>query len=1059
VTRHPRKLVAIWALLVVLLALNGAGLDDDVTTRSPVVEGSAAQRGQAISVREFGRENTLVVLLRGPRAEVERQGRGLERELAGLSGATVISPWDRGRSIDGLMPEPGVAAIVLSLGAAGEDPTTALPPVRKRIDATISSPVRASVTGPPALADSFASATREAAAAGELIAAPLLLLVLLLVFRSVVAAAVPVLVGGAVVAATRGVLDLLLPFTAVEFLALAAVGMMGLALGVDYSLLMVSRFREETRKGADPALATQRTLAATGPTVVMAGAGLSLAMAASSFLLPGSLVTSVAIAVIAAAGLSVLSALLVTPAILVLLGPRLERWTLPSARARHGSGPRWTGRLSRRPHGVVWPVIALLVAAALWAGTLDTEMEGIGLLPAGDSGRQQHEDIQQALGPGWGAPYEIVMDGGDRPVTTPNRLRALADFERRVERDPGIATMTGFTAIERANRRLEGAGNRLLAQQRGLGRLDRGLSRAHEGAALNTDGLFRAAEGARQLDTAIGATEAGAGLLAEGLHSAGTGSERLAAGVARSEGGSDRVASGTAKASAGARRLSTGLARARDETGKIAESARVLRSALASGDRSLAEAEASVQATESELATTLTALRAMTVGRDDPQYQAALAAAERASAASTATEAEAEEARGQFSLGLYLTDRLKKSGRQASDGAARLSAGAARLDRALDRLAMGSRRLTEGVARLLAGGEQLSPALSRLAAGAESLAQGLGRVQGGAGSLARGLGGGAQESRLLTVGLNRIDAAVERQLGESAGAASPAALAKELPRLLRSGYLPLAALDTRAPESRRQAGLLVSLDGGGHAARMVVIPRDDPADDAARDTRARLEDEAGRLARSTDATVVVGGAAAELQDLNDAFRDQAGPARLALALITILILVPVMRSLTIPLIAAVLNVLTVAATFGFLALLFDGSLLGGPGYVDATVIPATIVVIFGLAIDYEVFIFARIREEYERTGSAEIALTKGLERTAPVVTGAALIMLVVFLSFATSSFSTIRNFGVAQAIAVAIDAFVIRLVVIPAVMRVMGRWAWWLPRWLDRLLPSPRRPV
>ncbi len=115
--------------------------------------------------------------------------------------------------------------------------------------------------------------------------------------------------------------------------------------------------------------------------------------------------------------------------------------------------------------------------------------------------------------------------------------------------------------------------------------------------------------------------------------------------------------------------------------------------------------------------------------------------------------------------------------------------------------------------------------------------------------------------------------------------------------------------------------------------------------------------------------------------------------RIVLSLVSLLILVPLLRSLTIPLLAALINLLTVSATFGMLALLFNGSLLGGPGYVDTTVLPATILVMFALAIDYEVFVFARIREEYLLTGSTSAAVSNGLDRTAHVVTGAAIIMI------------------------------------------------------------------
>jgi RND superfamily putative drug exporter len=240
---------------------------------------------------------------------------------------------------------------------------------------------------------------------------------------------------------------------------------------------------------------------------------------------------------------------------------------------------------------------------------------------------------------------------------------------------------------------------------------------------------------------------------------------------------------------------------------------------------------------------------------------------------------------------------------------------------------------------------------------------------------------------------------------------------------------------------------------------MLVIPRFDPASGEAQETSDRIREDVAELARETDSEVVVGGVTASFSAIDTALRDQAPLARLVLCLVTLVILLPVVRSLTLALLAAVINLLTVSATIGFLALLFDGSLLGGPGFVDTTVLPATIMVIFGLAIDYEVFLFARMREEYVRTGSAEAAIANGIGKTAHVITGAALIMIVVFVVFAFSPFPTLRQFGVAQVLAVFIDAFIVRLFVLPVLMRGFGKWTWWIPRWLDRLVPGERLPA
>ena len=301
----------------------------------------------------------------------------------------------------------------------------------------------------------------------------------------------------------------------------------------------------------------------------------------------------------------------------------------------------------------------------------------------------------------------------------------------------------------------------------------------------------------------------------------------------------------------------------------------------------------------------------------------------------------------------------------------------------------------------------------------------------------------------LTGALGKIEDKVEDQSDGADGAELGGS-----PGLFRSGYFYLASIDGAKPSQRSHSAFLVNVDRGGSAARMLVIPADDPGSDEAHELSQRIRDDAAALGRETGTEVAVGGSVLGANDISTTLRDSAPWTRLALCLVTLLVLIPVVRSLTLPLIAAVLNLLTVSATFGLLALLFNDSLLGGPGYIDSSVLTATIMVIFGLAIDYEVFLFARMREEYVRTGSSSAAIANGLFSTAPVITGAALIMIAVFLVFSLSAVPTLRNFGVAQALAVFIDAFIVRLVLLPGVMRVLGERAWWCPRWLDRILPG-----
>ncbi len=1065
VTKRPRLVLAVWIAVIGALGFVGNGLEAKLSTKPHYIEGTSAQREHRIVTREFGSENAVVVLLSGPRADVRRQGLLLKERFEAMPRAFVLSPWTSGGQIKGLRPSPREAALVVTTKSRpDEELLDIVPPIQRRVDETVTAPVRVSIAGGPPIIESIKSATEHAAELGEIIAIPALLIVLLLVFRSVFAAAIPIVVGGLVVGATRGALVLITNVVDIEAFALGAVGMMGLALGVDYSLLVVSRFREEIDKGAEVSDAVRTTVERTGPTLLMAGTGLSLAMLMAPLFITGGVVLSVAIAIVVATALSLVTAIVAVPAFLMLIGTRLDRWSLPRRPGGDSVASRLSSRFSRRPRLVVWPVVFILAFVALWALTLNTGLATVALLPPDDPGRQQQEEIQRALGPGWVAPMEIVMDGRDGPITTPDRMRALAAFQRHVERDPGVAAVTGFAPIERATRGLGGLGDSLAAQQRGQDDLSKGLSRVHDGALLNTSGLSDAAQGASRLDTALGTTKKGAGSIASGLDLVGTGTDRLANGLDSASDGTQQLADGTTKASAGAGRLSTGLSTAEEQTGEVVNSAEVLANAMRSGEQRLTEVGAPVNEVESRLAAARGALQKMNVGREDPQYSSALEAIEDAMTSLTGVDPRSGEdssstdvvtgmqrVQGQFSLGLYLSKRLGKNGRRATSGMERLAKASSKLDHGLDQLVTGARKMSGGIGRLSRGGKALSPAVQHLAAGAEQLAKGIGSVEDGANRLSDGLGGGAQRSKLLAGALQRISTGVERNQAKSDGFDR---LNRRSPNMFDSGFLYLASLDGGKPDQRRQAGFLVNLNRGGTAARMLVIPRYDPSDDRARPTRDRLVEDAHRLARETNTQVEVGGFGSGQLDLDSFLRESTPSARLALALITILILIPVLRSVTVPIVAALLNLVTVAATFGFMALLFDGSLLGGPGYVDTGIVPATIMVVFGLAIDYEVFIFARIREEYVRTGSSEAAITNGLARTAPVVTGAAFIMIIVFLAFSVSSFATLRNFGVAQAIGVAIDAFVIRLIIVPAIMRALGRWAWWMPRWLDRVIPG-----
>ncbi|KQV15992.1 MMPL family transporter [Kitasatospora sp. Root107] len=254
------------------------------------------------------------------------------------------------------------------------------------------------------------------------------------------------------------------------------------------------------------------------------------------------------------------------------------------------------------------------------------------------------------------------------------------------------------------------------------------------------------------------------------------------------------------------------------------------------------------------------------------------------------------------------------------------------------------------------------------------------------------------------------------------------------------------------------------IDRATGIATFVVFPTTSPQDKATADTIARLRTDVLPTAIGHGpARAHVGGAAASLSDVGQR-TSQRLPAFVAAVLaMSFLLLMLVFRSILVPLKAVLLNLLSIGAAYGIMVAVFQwgwgGALIG----LEATVpivsfIPMFLfAILFGLSMDYEVFLLSRVREEYLRTGDNGTAIVEGVSSTARIITSAALIMVAVFLSFAVADDPSAKMFGLGLAAAIFIDATVVRMVLVPATMTLLGRTNWWLPKWLDRMLP--RGPV
>jgi putative drug exporter of the RND superfamily len=245
----------------------------------------------------------------------------------------------------------------------------------------------------------------------------------------------------------------------------------------------------------------------------------------------------------------------------------------------------------------------------------------------------------------------------------------------------------------------------------------------------------------------------------------------------------------------------------------------------------------------------------------------------------------------------------------------------------------------------------------------------------------------------------------------------------------------------------------------GSTAVLSAFPRSAPQDEETTSLVERLRDDVlPSVERSTGATVLVGGPTAVQVDFADLIASKM-PLFIGIVVgLAALLLLAVFRSIAVPIQAALMNLLSIGASLGVVVAIFQwgwlGDLLGvTAGPIDAFIPVFLFAIVFGLSMDYEVFLVSRIHEEWVRRRDASEAVVRGVATTGRVITAAAAIMVCVFLSFAVGDDRVLKLFGLSLATGVFVDAFVVRSLLLPAVLHLMGRWTWALPAWLERRLP------
>jgi RND superfamily putative drug exporter len=249
------------------------------------------------------------------------------------------------------------------------------------------------------------------------------------------------------------------------------------------------------------------------------------------------------------------------------------------------------------------------------------------------------------------------------------------------------------------------------------------------------------------------------------------------------------------------------------------------------------------------------------------------------------------------------------------------------------------------------------------------------------------------------------------------------------------------------------------VDNSGSAASFSVIPTTAPSADATTDLVNHLRDSViPKADKGTTLTTYVGGQTASYIDLASRISDKLPLVIAVVIALSIILLLIAFRSVVVPLISALMNLLSVAAAYGVLTFVFQeghgASLIGVDGGATPIVsyVPLMMfAILFGLSMDYQVFLMSRMREHFEQTGDNHEAVVDGLAVSARVITSAALIMVAVYTSFILNGQPVVKEFGLGLAAAIAIDATIVRCVLVPSVMVLLGKRNWWLPRWLSRM--------
>ncbi|HLO02702.1 MAG TPA: MMPL family transporter [Symbiobacteriaceae bacterium] len=975
----PWASFVIWALLIAVAALFGPRLPSVMTKGAATIPGSDSDALVSLKAEQFPSipPHQLALVLTSESLKVtdpayKTAAESILNQVKAVPGVTAITDtWSSGQTA--LIGKDGKSTLVsISIDRPESELQAKIIPALKKATAQSPEGLKVYLTGEGAINYDLNESMKADIAKAERYVLPIILLVLIVIFGSVVASLLPLGLGVISVLVTMGLFYFYAQRFPVHESATSLISMLGMGVGVDYALFLVTRFREELAAGLSPADASRRTVATSGKAIIFSGATVVVSVA-SLFVVNSPLIRSLALAMVVVVIISILAAVTLLPGLLTLLGHRVNALRLPLPKSRTGSQEafwhRWATTMMKKP--ILFTVLSLIPLLLISAPTLrmQTGWPFISLLPEAAEARQGFHVIEQQFAGGAMSPLEILVTVPEGTVADEANLARIYNVVESIKQDPAVDQVISHLSLK-DEWKLADYKKIYLDEPKKLSDLPKQLGEGADGLAEAADGLTK-----------------------------------VKSGLTAMQGGLKQIGDGTSEGARGAAALQSGLAQARTGLRQIAGGM----DASTNGYRQLSQVFGLLEQQVNQAATALESMAP--TSKADPKYAEAYRAVMTAKAVLNG-----QGAQGQSGPSLAV---------QTAQGAVGLEQLTAGLNQIIDKLGAAESALGQ----IAAGSTTSSQAQLQIATSLGEAASGLERISTGVAQASKEMkSAGAQAAGTdLTPVLSRGDLGL-RLVGAAGG--------KQLQDLLPT---------------------LVNLDRGANVARLLVIPKEKSDAPATIELVRRLRESLPK--QSPELKPLVGGTTGILIDMSDQL-DWALPRVIGLVLIiTFLVLLVLLRSVLLPLKAVILNGLSVSAAYGTLVWIFqDGHFahlinLHPLGYLQSPIVVMLFAILFGLSMDYEVFLLSRVKEAYDVTGNNEESVAIGLSKTAGIITGAATIMVLIFGVFSTIGMITIKEMGIGLAVAVFLDASLIRIVLAPAFMRLAGDWNWWAPQWLLRLLP------